>query len=166
MHLDRTALAHGVDLLVGLSLEIHAVGIDVEQGGESKSQFLLPRPDLRSFQNHGRVEVADFKARLIDPASGGVEEDPAFGAIVGRVGVGKELPDVRLAEGTEQGVGDRVQQGITVGVTDRPAVMLEREASEHERPARAIRGNRLEAVEVVSVTDSKGRGGLRHHFRL
>ena len=166
MDFDRPALAHGVNLLVGLPLEIHAVGIDVEQGGELKPQFLLPRADLRSFQNHGRVEVADFKARLIDPASGGVEEPPAVGPIVGRVGVGKELPDVFLTEGTEQGVGDRVQEGITIGVTDRPAVMLEREASKHERPARAIRSDRLEAVEVVSVTDSKGRGDLRHRGRL
>ena len=60
MNLDRPALAHGVDLLVGLPLEVHAVGVDAEQVGEVKPKFLFPRSDLRSFENHGRIEVADF----------------------------------------------------------------------------------------------------------
>ena len=166
MHLDRPAFAHRVDLLVGLSLEVHAVGVDAKQGGEVTPKFLLPRPDLRSFENHGRIEVADLEARLVDPATGGLEKDPAVGAVVGGIGVRKELADVILAQGTEQGVGDRVQQGVAIGVADRPAIMFEGEPAEHERPAGAIRGDRFEAVEVISMTDSEGRGGLRHHFRL
>jgi hypothetical protein len=131
-----------------------------------KPKFLFPRSDLRSFENHGRIEVADFEARFVDSAAGGIEEDRAVRAVVGGIGVGKELSDVLFAQGAEQGVGDRVQEGVAVGVAHRPPVVLEGEAAEDEASARPIRGDRFEAMEVISMTDSEGGRGFRHLGRL
>ena len=84
---------------------------------------------------------------------------PGLGEQLERVGAGeprivgrKERADVLEPGGTEQRVGERVREHISVGVAGKPARVLDRHAAEHERHAV------LERVRVEAGTDAV----LRH----
>jgi hypothetical protein len=80
-----------------------------------------------------------------------------------RVGVGKQLADIRLAQRAQNGVGHSVVDGIAITVTDRPAGMfLKTNAAKDHHPAVANWGPRLKSMQVVSVADADWRSTGRH----
>ena len=52
-----------------------------------------------------------------------------------RVGVGEELADVAERGGAEQGVGDRVEDDVGVGVAGQAALVVDPDAAEDQRAA-------------------------------
>ncbi len=84
------------------------------------------------------------------------DEGRRVGALVSGIGVAEELADVRLAQGSQDRVGDRVVDGVAVGMPHRPVRVLEPDAREDERAAPPLRGDRFETMQVVAVADSHG----------
>lgn len=160
MHFYGATLADGIDLLVGLPLEIHPRGFDLEQRREGGSKLGLPRADLRTFENDRGIEIPDLEPHRPHSIAGFAQEDPRVRTFPSGIGVGEELSDVVEAEGAEQRIRHGMEEGIPVGVADWPAIVIEMEASEHESPALAGRWSRFEAMKVVSVSDAKSR--IRH----
>ncbi len=73
--------------------------------------------------------------------------------MVGGIVIGKKLPDVGHTRRRQKSVRHGMQECIAIAVGDRPAVKVQPDAPDHERPPLAGRGSGLEAVEVVPVTD-------------
>ncbi len=76
------------------------------------------------------------------------EEAVGRGALPLRVGGGEVLADVAVADRAEDGVGQRVQDHVGVGVADQPARVRDRDAAEHDVRAGAQR------VDVVADADA------------
>lgn len=72
----------------------------------------------------------------------------AVGAGPGRIGVGEVAADVAQRAGAEQGIADRMQQHVAVGVGDEAAVEGNGDAADPQVVALA------EAVDVEAVADS------------
>ena len=58
-------------------------------------------------------------------ASGAAQQLPAVGILELGIGVGEQRADVAQAERTEQGVGDRMQERVGVGVAEQSVAVLD-----------------------------------------
>lgn len=153
MHLDRPSLPHCIHFLVGLALDIHTAGIDSEDARDIGPHLVLVRRELRFFEDDGGVDVDDFPSALSHPARGFAEKIGGVLGFVALIGVGKQLADVGQAGGGENGIGDRVVEGIAIGVADGAAIVVEADSAENQWAAIARRRQRFEAVEVITVAD-------------
>ena len=72
------------------------------------------REELGRLGNHRGVHVDDSALAKTHQPRRFVQEDAAARAPPTRVGVGKEMADVRLAQGAENGVADRVHQYVGI----------------------------------------------------
>ena len=154
MNLDGPAFTDGIDLFVGLSLDVHAIGITPQSSGDPGLEFRRTWRDLRTLTDHGRVEVADRKAPTLHPGDGLLEEDPRVLTFVPRIGVRKQATDVRFPQGAEDGIGHRVQQRIPVGMSHRTRGMVESDSPQDEGPSPAFRRECFEPMQVVAMTDT------------
>jgi len=155
MDFDRTALAHRIDLLMGLALQVHPSGLEAEEPRDVRGHLGLARRELRSLADHGDVEVDDGEAGPLHPRPSLLDEVRRVAALPLGRRVGKRLSDIWKPQRTHQRVEHRVEDGIAIRVTDRPDGMVEADPSKDERPPPPLRRLRLEAVEVVAVADPK-----------
>ena len=72
-----------------------------------------------------------------------------LGTLVARVAVGKVAADVTQRDGTEQGIGNRMQQGIGVGMPEQAGFMGNLDTAENQLAARD------QAMHVVALPDPK-----------
>jgi len=156
VNLDCPSLADGVDLLVGLALQIDLRPLALEQAGDVGDHFALARAQRGALADDGDVDVADPPARLSNQIPGRGEEARRVGSLPLRIVVGELLADVRQTDGPEERIGDRVEDGVAVAVPHRSGGMVETDAAENERPTRSCRRPRFEAMEVVAMTHAKG----------
>jgi len=151
MHLNRASLTDRVHALMRLALHIHLISAAAEQSCDVRSDRLLVRTDFRNFADDRAVDVADLKARRMHSVDGVTKERRRVGAVVPRVLIGKELTDVGKSERTEHGIRHRVQQRIAIGMRNGSARRVDADTAEHKGPARSLRLERIEAVQVVPV---------------
>ncbi len=104
-------------------------------------------------ENHA-IQVHDPPAGRGHPVGCGPQHLGRIPPPIGRVGVGEEFADVAECRRSEQGVGDRVQKHVGIGVADGRLVVGDREPAEHERLAGT------ERVCVVAETDADHAGPI------
>ncbi len=157
MNFDCPAFADRVNRFVRLALEINPVAITTQQFRDVRNQFRLARRNLGPFADDGDVNVTQREAASVHPAGRFANELRRISGFVSGIGVGKQLADIGLAQRAQDRIGDRVVDRIAIGVADRTQRMVEPHAPKHKRPAWSIRGQRLQAMQVVTVADAIGR---------
>ena len=110
------------------------------------------RKDFGTLRKNHAIQIYDLKARGRDTAERRSQHLRGITAFVGRIGVGKEFPDIAAGRRAEQGVSNRVQEHIGIAVAQRPAVVRDCNAAQHETRAGA------EPVGVVAEADANRRG--------
>ena len=108
--------------------------------------------ELGAFGEEGDVHVADSVAALLGLVDRAAQDFLGIHAEAVRVGVGEEVADVGQAERAEDGVGERVGQGVGVGMAVEAEVGGDFDAAEDQLAA----GD--EAVDVVTEADADGSG--------
>ncbi len=156
MNLDGPALAHGIDTLVGLALQIHLPHFTAQNRSNPVSHLILAGTDLGLLTDDRDVEISEAETLVFNAFGRLSEESPAVSILMPRVVIRKQLPDIRLANRPEQGVGHGVQDRVAVRVANRADGMVKRHAAEHERSTRPLRGSGLQPVQVVSMADTAG----------
>ena len=162
MDLDGMTLADGIDLFMGLALDIDQSRIDTQDSSHVPDHRLLVRADLRAFADHGDIKVAQSHATLSHHLHGMLEELSRIGIAPFRFRVGELLADVICSKCSKHGVRDRMQDGIAVGMSDRALLMLDQVACQYERTTVSIGRGGLKPMKVVSVADSDALAWRAH----
>ena len=81
------------------------------------------------------IEVHDAKAGLGDFCGGGGQHFGRIAASVGRIRVGEQAADIGQGGGSQQRVGDRMQQHVGVAVADKLPVVRHIDSAQPQRPA-------------------------------
>ena len=81
------------------------------------------------------VEVDDAKAGFPNPLVGQLQHFAGIPAAIRLVRVGKQLANVAQGGGTEDRIGDRVQQHVGVAVPDQVPVVRHLDAAQQQRSA-------------------------------
>lgn len=163
MNLDRSTLSHRVHLFVGLALDVDSVGGDAEEVGDVRTHRFLVRSEFGPLEDDGGIEIHHRPAAHAKPAGGFEHEQARVLRFVAGIGVGKELPDVRMGQGAEDRIGDGVVEGITIGMADRAEIVWYRDATKNERPSVARGRQAFQSMQVVSVSNAEGIGRYSGH---
>src|SRR5215207_4412607 len=122
--------ANPAHALVGLSLHAHGPGVDAERDRERGPHRFTVRPDLGLLADDGDVRVMHHpphSANALDCRPQHLNRIPT--AILW-VRVGEHLADVAGGRCAKDGVGQRVRDGITVGVANERQLRRNRAAAE------------------------------------
>ena len=79
-----------------------------------------------------RVNVYRPPALFGQQGDGGAQQDAAVNVPVARIAVGKVAADVAQRDGAEQGIGDRMEQRIGIGVSEQAGCVGDFDAAEDE----------------------------------
>jgi len=132
MHFESPSFADGIDAFMRLALDIHALAPALKQPCDVRRNRIPVRTNLRSLADHRAIDVANLKPCSVHPLNGFAQKDRRIGAVVLRIVIGEELPDVWKPEGTEQRIRDRVQKRITIGMSHRTARSFDADSTEHK----------------------------------
>ena len=117
---------------VGGGLDADAGGEDAEGVGDVLFHGGDVGLDLWAFGDEGGVDVDDAPATELD-ATGGLDEEDATGGVApGGIVIGKQVADVDLADRTEDGIGDGMEEGIGIGMAIEPMGMGDGDTTEYE----------------------------------
>ncbi len=124
------------------------VGREFQEVGDRGTNLVFVRTKPRLFRVDDQIDVADTKTRGVDAAQGCAQELAAVGVFPRRITIRKQVADVGLAAGSEQGVGQRVQDDVSVAVAEEPAVKRNFDTAQNEAAACH------EAVQVIADADA------------
>lgn len=124
---------------------------DVQQFGEALADCGRVGADLGSGENQSAVDVQDTVAGVGDVAHRLLDEDDGVCALPSRIARREEGADVSGGDGAEQGIGQRVQQHVAIGVSSETVGVRDGDSAD------AKRNSRLKFVRVETVSDSHGR---------
>lgn len=156
MNLNCPTLPNSINLLVGLALDIDPVLGAEEQLGNPSSHRIRDRCDFRAFTDHCGIQVPDHQVPGLHPTDRFFQENAGVGTLVDGIRIGKEPSNIRFAQGTQEGIGHSMEQGVTIGMTDGACGMLNLDTAQHERPPIPIGRTCLEPMKIVSVPDTHG----------
>ena len=105
------------------------------------------------------IAVADAAASLDGEIDGIFDELRAVGPGVFRIVIGEQLADVVGADGAQNGVGDRVQDGVAVAVAAQADRVVDADAAQDQRAAFD------EPVRIVSHANAVHDGSIRDRLR-
>ena len=156
VHRHAPPLPQRVHLFMRLGFHVDDARVHpAQQGRQIGPDGILVRRQLGALQDDSHVDVAQPVPIGGHEADGFAQEDVRGGPLPLGVGVREELADVRAGEGAQDGVGDRVEEGVPVRVGDAPAVVRDGDAAQDEFQV----GPLLQAVQVKAVADPEGEGG-------
>ncbi len=110
-------LAHA---FIRLGLHAHGVDGNPEDVSQRGADPIDVRRELRPFRDHHRVHVLDDKTRGANDRKRSPQQVEAVRIPILRIGIGKVAPNVSLGRRTENRIGDRVAQRVTVGMPFQP----------------------------------------------
>jgi len=132
----------------GLALDADVVDVDAEEVGDALAHLSRERDDLGAVHDEDAVDVDDLEADEGDFFERGFEENGGVGALPLGVGGGEEGADVSGGYGSEEGVGDGVEEEIAVGVAGEALGMVDAQTTDDEGYAF------LEGVGVEAEADA------------
>ena len=153
MHFESPSFAESIDAFMRLAFHIHALALAAQQPSDVRGNRIPVRANFRPLADHRAIDVANLKTCSVHPLNGFAQENRRVGAIMFRIVVREELPDVWKSERTEQRIRDSMQKRITIGMSNRSARSFDADSAEHKRPPRSLRRNLVEAVQVIPVTN-------------
>jgi hypothetical protein len=113
---DAFFAADEAEVFVGRRFDADLFVGDVERGGDVYFHRVNMRIQLWLLGDESGIDVDDFALANGDKPGGFFEEGFAGNAAPARVGIGKEMADVRLAERTQYGVANGVHENVGVGM--------------------------------------------------
>ena len=102
--------------------------------GNARAHGVAMRPNLGSFADDGTVDMVDHPTAIPDQTGRVGKEAVGAGALPLRVARREMLADVALAGGTEQRVGDCVEDDVRVAMAGEASVMRDLDSAHHDRP--------------------------------
>ncbi len=157
MNFNRPALAHRIDAFMSLPLDVDIRPIAPEQRSKVRAHLVPPRTDFRPLTDNRDIEVSKPEPPRGDPANGLVQKNDAVLALVLRIGVREELPDVRFPDCSKQGVSHSMQNRIAIRVADRARRVIELDPPKHTWPAPALGLEGFKAMQIVTVPNPEWR---------
>lgn len=130
---DRFGISDRPDTFAGFRLQPDAIDRNVDNFGDSLPHSVGMRSQPRLLGQDHAIEIADFHAVMthspyrFDQKIGAV----AFMIFVG--GVGKQSSDVGFGDRTQQRIGDRVQQNVSIAVADGVYIRRDVDAADPQR---------------------------------
>ncbi len=155
MHLNRSPFANSIDLLVRLAFDIHLVNPNIQYASEVGTHRFFDWCQFRLFENYCGIKIDELVACARHSSFCFSQKNLGILRSVARISIGEKLSDVRQTECSQNCVGHRVIQGITIRVRDRAAAVGQLHTAEYERFALAARGESLQAVQVVAMSDAQ-----------
>ncbi len=146
---DTLGTTDAAQVVGGGGLHIDLLARHAAVGGDVGHHLRRMRREPRRLGDHRRVEVAQRIAGGMRLLAHAAQQVAAVGVLVGRVGVGKVGADVTGAERAEDGVANRVQQCVGVGM----AVQTPRVGYGH--PAQYQTPPRDQRMRVEAVADAQ-----------
>ena len=141
----------------GFDADASAVGT---QGlGDALFHFLNMGNDFGRLGNEGRIHIDESAPVPLDLAGGFLQENAAGHRLPARIGIGKEVADVGLAQGAQNGITNCVHQDIRIGVSLESFRVWNFDAAEDEFSAGG------ECMHIITDTNmnhagSVGDGGI------
>ena len=133
---DRFLPSDGSDHFAGFGFQSDQIGRHAQQTADSLADLLLIVRKFRLLDKHGAIEVRDPETLLGDLVPGGHEHLARVAPLVARVGIGKQLADVAQSSGTQQSVGNGVQQNVGIAVAHGLKVEGNVDPAQPQRPPR------------------------------
>lgn len=79
--------------------------------------------EFRLLGKHNAVKVDNTKPCIVDLTVGQLEHFCRIPIPIRRIGIGKQLTNITLTGGTQQRIGNRVQQHVGIAVTQQMAIV-------------------------------------------
>ena len=137
--------------LGGRRLDPDAIGGDAQIGGNRRAHGVDMRGHSGRLGDDGDIRVGEAIAARAHHSRGAAQQFAAVDILVRRVRIGKVRADIAGRRGAEQGVAERVEHDIAVGMGEQTAFIRNRHAAEHQPRA----GVRLaKGMHVVTVADT------------
>jgi hypothetical protein len=140
----------GADTLSGFGFDVDGCGGESEQTCEAIFDRRLIRCELGVLCVNGAIEVYGLPTGVSYPFHGESEEASGVDSEIGGIGIGEMFADISFACGTENGVGDRVEQDVGVAVSIESEVMFDGDSPENQGASRS------ESVRVVPQSHPVG----------
>jgi hypothetical protein len=104
--------------------------------------------DFRSLQDNRGIEMNDAKLLFPEKSADPLQEQKAGNVLVTPVSIGKVLADVSHCRGAQEGIGQSMQQDVSVGMSLKPQGIRYLDTAEYEFAAGR------EGVHVVANTNA------------
>ena len=115
--------------------------------------------DLRPLADQGDVGVGQHAAPGGDPLCGVAEEAGAVGILPLRLAGREVAADIALRQRAVDGVAQRMDADIRVGMAGKPPIMRHGDAAEHQRPAH------LHGMDVEAGAGARQQAGCQGAFQ-
>src|SRR5262249_14195504 len=120
-----------------------------KEAGDAGADLADMRRDPRGLGDDDRVDVRNRESALLGQLARTFHEECAVGLAPSRIGIRKLLADRSFPGGAEQRIGQRVEQGITVGVAAQTQRVSQSDAAQ---PQDARRSERM-SIEAQADTE-------------
>src|SRR4051794_11082903 len=156
---DAFLAAGKAESLAGGRLDGDAGDVDARDLGNARAHGVTQRADLRPFADQRNLEVGDPAAARGDALDGVGEKFVGRGALPLHVAGWKVRADVAVRQRAEDGVDQRMQSDIAVGMGEKAACVRDADAADHQVIAVA------EGVHVIAgagpdVAELAGEAGF------
>lgn len=155
MGFDRSAFADGVHALVRLAFDIDLHDIQSHQCSDMRPDLGFAISKFWALEDDRCIKIHRLIASLRRPAQCFAQEISRVSPFVDGICIGKQLPYIGEGQRSEEGISHGVEQDISIGMSDRAAVMLERDPADDQRPAGSDGGDRFQTMQVISVSDAQ-----------
>ena len=152
MNGNRFPASELANALVRLALDADARGRHAERSGDVRAHGVDVRREPGSLGDDGRVDVADFQAAVAKELGGPPQQVNARCVVPDGIGVRKVPADIAFRRRSENRVGDRVADGVGVGIPEQPAVERNRDTAENQRTSLD------EPVQVIADAGTSSSG--------
>ena len=153
MHFDGTTFANSINFFVGLAFDIDRVRSAANQPRDIGDNFASARSDLGLFADDCAIDVANLPSRFAHSVYSFTQKNCRVCAFILGIVVWKELANVGQPKCTQNCISDCMQQNIAIGVCNKTSRMFYLNSAEYKLFALACRGSRLEAMQVIAMSD-------------
>jgi hypothetical protein len=143
-----------IQALGSFRLQANALNSQTEQIGHVLAHAQGMGTNPGSIDDDSRVHLYDSVAGFCDQPQSSLQKNGGVSALPLWIGGREKRADIGSGNGAEQGVGESVQQNVSVGVAAEALVVRQFETADSKRDAG------LEGVRVPAITDAGGEFGV------
>ena len=151
---DAFFAANKSQAFVGGRLDADLLDVEAERFADAQFHIRNVRKHTRRLCQERGIEIDDGPTAKGDLPGSFLQEHTARRILPPRIRVGKEVADVHLSDGSEDGVANGVHQDVRVGVSQQTRGVRDFDASQNEFSAGS------EGVNIVANSNVKHGGRL------
>ena len=142
--------ARETQLFGGCRLHIDSLGKTGQVGSKVVTDGTDMGGHFRRLEDKCSVQICQHPAAIMHPLHHLTQKNATINASVSVVGIGKMSADIALTNRTQQGVANRMNQHITIRVSQQSAVMSNSDPAKHQGTSAT------KAVYIVTVSYTHG----------